>query len=269
MKKNTKTYITGIYSRRSGSVPAPAGAVYVGRPTVWGNPYSVGDWGQGYAANLFYGYALDRLAKYPNWLSPLKDKPLVCWCKFKPTDDIPCHAEWLQHLANQKEGYFWEDGPFVEYSRLEEIKGNLFDHSIVCIPTNGIVGRNGLIMGAGVALAAKNLCPVLPKVWGAHVQQNGNIPCKYYSKQLDKTFISFPTKENYSSNSTYELIGESAWYLRRLVDEELPDGQKVYLPAVGAGLGGLDFNLVKNILNLFLDERFILVGLSNKILGGK
>jgi hypothetical protein len=246
-----------IYSKRSGSVPAPAGAIYVGRPTVWGNPYAVEDWGQGSAANLFYGYALDRMKREPNWLKPLVGKSLVCWCKSKPTDSKPCHAEWLQSLANS------QPNQFRESKDLETIQGNLFDYPIIVIPTNGIVGRNGLVMGAGVALTAKNLCPVLPKVWGAHVQQNGNIPCKYYSKQLDKTFISFPTKENYSSMSTYELIGESAWYLRRLADENLLGVQKVYLPAVGAGLGGLDFNLVKSILNLFLDDRFIIV------LGGK
>lgn len=257
-----------IYSKRSGSVPAPAGAVYVGRPTQWGNPYSVEDWGQEDAAWLFYGYALDRLAKYPTWLDPLKDKSLVCWCRSQPTDDTHCHAEWIQQLTQNKEGYPWEDDPFAQYPRIEEIVGNLFDctdyssnHSpVICIPTNGIVGRNGLVMGAGVALAAKNLCPVLPKVWGAWVQKYGNIPCKYYSKQLGKTFISFPTKDNFKENSTYSLIGESAWYLRRLADNELPDGQKIYLPAVGAGLGGLDFNLVKNVLNLFLrDGRFTII----------
>ena len=262
-----KIYSTGIYSKRSGSVPAPEGAVYVGRPSVWGNPYATDDWGQGDAANLFYGYALDRLAQYPKWLDPLKGKSLVCWCKSKPTDKTPCHAEWLQHLAEERKDYCWEDDPFVRYLRLEEIGGNLFDYSVICIPTNGIVGRNGLIMGAGVALAAKNLCPVLPKVWGAWVQKYGNIPCRYYSKQLDKTFISFPTKDNFKENSTYSLIGESAWYLRRLVEEELPEGQKVYLPAVGSGLGGLDYNLVKNILNLFLGNsagsKYIIV------LGGK
>ena len=83
-----------VYNKSRGFVPRDA--VYVGRPTKWGNPFVLGKDG-------------DRdtvIAKYEAWL---KSKPalveaarrelcgrdLVCWCA-----PLRCHADVLMAIAN-------------------------------------------------------------------------------------------------------------------------------------------------------------------------
>lgn len=71
--------------------------VYIGRPSKWGNPWSIG--------------ALSReevIEKYRVWietqpallasLSELRDKVLGCWCAPQA-----CHGDVLVELANRKE----------------------------------------------------------------------------------------------------------------------------------------------------------------------
>ena len=67
----------------------PPDAVYVGRPTRWGNPYSVEEWGRDEAIRKF------RLLSIPN-LDELRGKDLACWCPLDKT----CHADVLLELAN-------------------------------------------------------------------------------------------------------------------------------------------------------------------------
>lgn len=80
----------------------PANAVYVGRPTKWGNPHRPSDYtiqssAQAYAVADFRSTARERLAAEPDWLRPLRWKHLVCWCRL----DQPCHADVLLELANR------------------------------------------------------------------------------------------------------------------------------------------------------------------------
>ncbi len=75
-------------------------AVYVGRPTKWGNPFRVGGSfrftiirDQKMAAELFrYLMKTD-----PIDVSGLRGKDLVCWCRL----DRPCHADVLLEIANR------------------------------------------------------------------------------------------------------------------------------------------------------------------------
>ena len=96
----------------------PPGAVYVGRPSVWGNPWRAGDSVRTtYAARQEYGqwvrmatmtveiavaiyrqYAEKKAEEDPYWLKPLRGRDLVCWCSL----DAPCHADALLELANRK-----------------------------------------------------------------------------------------------------------------------------------------------------------------------
>ena len=80
-----------VLNRRSAGLPA--GAVYVGRPTKWGNPFVVGRDG----TREFV------VAKYAVWLeesgldlSELRGKDLVCWCAPEA-----CHADILLRKANE------------------------------------------------------------------------------------------------------------------------------------------------------------------------
>jgi hypothetical protein len=72
----------------------PDDAVYVGRPTKWGNPF-------------YRDVRWDAIAKYEEWIRSqpwlmaaakreLRGKNLVCWCAPKP-----CHADVLLRIANE------------------------------------------------------------------------------------------------------------------------------------------------------------------------
>jgi hypothetical protein len=66
----------------------PARAVYVGRPTRWGNPFR--------HLILYFAWLQSQLCADPHFLDPLRGKDLMCWCAL----DKPCHADILLALAN-------------------------------------------------------------------------------------------------------------------------------------------------------------------------
>jgi uncharacterized protein DUF4326 len=77
----------------------PEGAIYVGRPTVFGNPFSETNTPRGAdIIGMFQTYAEKRLAAKPGWLEPLRGKDLACWCSLSS----PCHADVLLRLANEQ-----------------------------------------------------------------------------------------------------------------------------------------------------------------------
>jgi hypothetical protein len=84
-----------IYSRRDRQ-SVPADAVYVGRPSVWGNPFPMHSESERDAVcDKFEAYAVERFERNPEWLDPLVGKDLVCYCTPRR-----CHAETLLRLAN-------------------------------------------------------------------------------------------------------------------------------------------------------------------------
>ena len=83
----------------------PPGAVYVGRPSTWGNRYTVdGYYCAGYSGTLkearqwcvdrFEDDISDSLRAFVK--VHLAGKNLACWC---PLDE-PCHADVLLKIAN-------------------------------------------------------------------------------------------------------------------------------------------------------------------------
>lgn len=111
-----------IQRKRTKDWRMPEGAVYVGRPSIWGNPFSVGlaggavlpqgrkpqarDWRAAAAAEfraalngptsrnlrLFEAYPSDEEIRLH-----LAGRDLACWCPL----DQPCHADVLLEVANQ------------------------------------------------------------------------------------------------------------------------------------------------------------------------
>jgi Domain of unknown function (DUF4326) len=84
----------------------PLGAVYIGRPTIFGNPFShmsgtaaefkVADRAAAVAA--FERYATERMSVDPKFASAVRalaGKDLVCWCA-----PHLCHGEVLVRLSN-------------------------------------------------------------------------------------------------------------------------------------------------------------------------
>lgn len=76
--------------------------VYVGRPTMWGNPFSHKENTQ---ARYKVGSVAEAIQSYEKWiqtqpelmaaLHTLKGKVLGCWCA-----PGPCHGDVLARLAN-------------------------------------------------------------------------------------------------------------------------------------------------------------------------
>lgn len=94
----------------------PAGAVYVGRPTIWGNPFVIGKLDGGWflpgsdeaegpfrrvkdAADAVRLYREALLADPTSgeMVQALRGHDLACWCPL----DQPCHADVLLELANE------------------------------------------------------------------------------------------------------------------------------------------------------------------------
>jgi len=87
-----------IQRKRSKGWRMPENAVYVGRPTKWGNPFKVGvDGDLGEVLRKFRRDLVERLKLEPDFLEPLRGKDLVCWC---PLTRL-CHANILLELANK------------------------------------------------------------------------------------------------------------------------------------------------------------------------
>ncbi len=84
-----------VLNKRTDKIPPDA--VYVGRPSKWGNPLIIS-----------HRYPRERVVRhYKEWimrkveqdeldLAELKGKNLVCWCA-----PLPCHADILLELANE------------------------------------------------------------------------------------------------------------------------------------------------------------------------
>lgn len=87
-----------IQRKRTKGWRMPAGAVYVGRPSIWGNPYQTSAMTRDQAVR-FFRVRCDRLSRTMSGhadLEKLRGKNLACWCRL----DQPCHADVLLEYAN-------------------------------------------------------------------------------------------------------------------------------------------------------------------------
>lgn len=87
-----------IQRKRTKGWKMPVGAVYVGRPTRWGNPYSVNVRGtRERSLDQFRAYVSEMNPDVrAGWLADLRGKTLMCFCPL----GVPCHGDVLLELAN-------------------------------------------------------------------------------------------------------------------------------------------------------------------------
>lgn len=74
--------------------------VYIGRPSIWGNPFTIGQ----------DGSRLEVIQKYRKWiltqtellakLPELRNKVLACWCSPEA-----CHGDVLKELIDEMDNY--------------------------------------------------------------------------------------------------------------------------------------------------------------------
>jgi len=91
-----------VVRRRTKNWKMPPNTVYVGPPTVWGNPFVVGSELIGgkkltreKSIELYRQYARDAF-NLRDLRACLRGKNLACWCPL----DQPCHADVLLEMAN-------------------------------------------------------------------------------------------------------------------------------------------------------------------------
>lgn len=76
---------------------APAGAVYIGRGSKWGNPFVIGkDGTRDEVIQKFAEYALDILVENPNWLAEIRNKDVYCYCA-----PLRCHGDVLASFVKK------------------------------------------------------------------------------------------------------------------------------------------------------------------------
>jgi hypothetical protein len=75
----------------------PPGAVYIGRPSIWGNPFVIGkDGNRDEVIAKFEAYIRGR-PDLLGQLNKLAGKDVVCWCA-----PARCHGHVLVEMANEK-----------------------------------------------------------------------------------------------------------------------------------------------------------------------
>ena len=86
-----------VLSRKKGW-KMPSNTVKVSRPSKWGNPYTVDEYGRQLAVDNYRRELLGKKLIGALDLSELKGKNLACWCKL----DESCHADVLLAMANEQ-----------------------------------------------------------------------------------------------------------------------------------------------------------------------
>jgi hypothetical protein len=112
-----------VQRRRVKGYRLPEGAVYVGRPTNWGNPYHVERKGsrwvtragdsiigsfedvrsaRRWAAEAYRAWWGKRTVSVEEIRTELAGRDLACWCPLVDANGtpVPCHADVLLSLAN-------------------------------------------------------------------------------------------------------------------------------------------------------------------------
>ncbi|OAV72261.1 Macro domain protein [Bacteroidales bacterium Barb4] len=128
-------------------------------------------------------------------------------------------------------------------------EGDFFDHKAdIRVNTVNCVG----VMGAGVALIFKNKYPEMFNEYARLCSQKlirPGQPHVWHTPELfDKnlTIINFPTKNDWKKPSEYEYIEKGLVWLQEYLKTK--NNPTITIPALGCGHGGLDWSIVKKLI---------------------
>ncbi len=142
-------------------------------------------------------------------------------------------------------------------------------HGWVIVPTNTDVKQNGnAVMGKGLAKQAADQLDYLPRLLGQHIKTWGEEIFAYEAEQkwsrgtfgiLQKPMrvVCLPTKTTWRQGSDLELIERGCKALKLLAYQlnNSPDVHEFFVPRLGAGLGGLDWEReVRPVVDSSLDS---------------
>ena len=128
--------------------------------------------------------------------------------------------------------------------------GNLFESDCQAIVnTVNCVG----VMGGGIALAFKQKFPDMYQDYKNACDNNELKPgFMHVWKKDNLIIINFPTKDKVQFDSKIEYIESGLLALIEIIEKL--EIKSIAIPALGCGLGGLDWNVVKNLIIKTLDN---------------
>ncbi|MCR8714825.1 macro domain-containing protein [Stenotrophomonas indicatrix] len=135
------------------------------------------------------------------------------------------------------------------------VSGDFFEHDAdIMVNTVNCVG----VMGAGVALAFKKKFPLMFESYRAACKAGLVRPgCPQLWVREDMIsgrleIVNFPTKDHWRNSSEYSYIEDGLAWLSRFLDNR--PGKLVTLPALGCGNGGLDWTIVRSMIDRHLKD---------------
>ena len=140
---------------------------------------------------------------------------------------------------------------------------------LVCTINNTIKNDGSLVMGRGIALAFNKEFPYLAQRWGKVIEGMAEGGHTDFGVVLDgpRTWghnqiylVGLQTKRHWGDPSPIELVVESVKKLRDLAD--LLCWSRVICPKFGCANGKLSWDEVEKKIKKYLDDRFIIIGLS-------
>ena len=148
---------------------------------------------------------------------------------------------------------------------IELAKGDFFDYDAdIRVNTVNCVG----VMGKGVALQFKARYPRMfkeyLKVCSSGLLRPGEPHVWVENSILERVIvINFPTKLHWRNPSKYEYIESGLCWLRSYLSDRL--GMTVTLPALGCGHGGLDWDIVREMIYKYLGDLEVNILLFNPL----
>lgn len=136
---------------------------------------------------------------------------------------------------------------------LRYIEGNIFDsraQATTC-PVN-LVGA----MGKGLALAFRQKYPTLPGVYLDLLGNNMLLMGRPFSVGLNgvpQDIILFPTKQHWRNPSELDWIENGIKYMISRLETHAWKYESIAVPALGCGEGGLKWEDVKPLMDLYFD----------------
>lgn len=143
---------------------------------------------------------------------------------------------------------------------MREVYGDLWTYpaDVRVITTNGMVNKNGhAVMGRGCALEAADRWPQLPKLLGYNLKPSNGGNHVWWWNLDDQCIVTFPVKHDWRDKADLKIIERSAEELEGEADI-YTDGP-IVMPRPGCGYGGLDWEEVKPILEVYFDDRFHII----------
>jgi len=138
---------------------------------------------------------------------------------------------------------------------IQYIEGNLLESKAeALVNTVNTVG----VMGKGIALQFKNMFPHNFKIYAqACKEKKFNIGQLIITEEETlltgkKIIINFPTKTDWRKPSEYSYIENGLKSLVDIINKN--EIKSIAIPPIGAGNGGLDWNIVKSLIEKYLDN---------------